>query len=130
MTDAELSEAVAVEVMGWLDDTERGGAPKTTWAFWRVPEQKGDLGTFWHFRPPSYATDIAAAMEVFEKISVDPNNTHFLRRCWPNGDLAAPRWAVLSDKNGWVDWVGVSVADTLSRAICEAALLWARSRDA
>lgn len=105
MTDDELNAAIWVEVMGWLAPDEEDG---TTWA--------RDIKGHWFEEvdgPWKFATDIAAAFEVVERM----RSAH-----WDDVVLEA-------STDGWrVSFTGLFgvdnrfFADSLPRAICEAAL--------
>lgn len=133
MTDAELSEAVAV-FMGWRAGVPHlGGDPKDTW---RSPDElerevynKGQ-------QHPAYASDIAAAMEVFAKVGDDDHPIEH------TGEATAKlhRYAPADGEYDWSASFMVTdieredfryvevISSTAARAICEAALLWARGR--
>ncbi len=112
-SDDALSEAVAVEVMGWRR------LPNGTWAY--GSEDAPLAGVI----VAPFATDIALAMEVFEKVTGEPLHEGFINHTddgWLVGILVGggPMYDL--------DSAPTASSDTVPRAICEAALLWARAR--
>lgn len=120
LADTELSGAVAVEVMKWV--AWPYPAPKPPWPTAK-PERFSPDAVHWYNDPPPYATDIAAAIEVFEKVCGEAEDRYSMLVRDSNDP---PSWECAFTGNSG-DFVE---AATAPRAICEAALLWARSRDA
>ncbi len=128
MDDGQLSEAVAVEVMGWAEYQKASlDLRGHTWSVLVPPEGCK------HDTPP-YATDIAAAMEVFEKVRqmgahcyiwASPKLQHIEGHRPFRAMVATDDDISLRHQKGDVF---IEDPNRLPRGICEAALLWARSR--